>query len=325
MQQAAPSAGGSAPDTRQHLFDLDSLSRSDIEEILETATSMQEILTREVRQVPTLRGTSVVSLFLEASTHTRLAFDMAAHTLSANLTDISPQSLDPSSRAPFIDLVRMVGGTGARVLVLRHSQAGAPYLAAHHFGGAIINAGDGCHAHPVRALLDLFTIRQKLSRIEKLNVVMVGNIAHSRVTRSSLWGLTRMGARVTLCAPPPLLGAPSFWHACWPDVELSYRLDEALDGADVIIVHPLRQPCASALALPPLREYRHFFALTTERLEIASKKALVLHVGGIKGNTEIDADVAASPQSMMAAQAAGGVAVCMALLYRLASAPDMVQ
>lgn len=303
---------------RRHVLDLDDFSRDEIEEILETAEGMKEILSREIKQVPTLRGTTVVNMFFEESTRTRISFELAARALSANVVNFSGRGSSVEKGESLIDTVRTLQALGAAILVIRHVQAGTPYLVTQHFRGSVINAGDGRHAHPTQALLDLFTIREKLGQIAKLKVVIIGDILHSRVARSNLWGLTRMGARVTLCAPPTLLGPVRFWQTTWPDVRIVYNLDEALEQADVIMALRLQKERQQAGLLPSLREYSRFFAITTERLARAGNQALVMHPGPMNEGVEIMPEVAVSAQSVIEEQVTNGVAVRMALLYRLA-------
>jgi len=300
------------------VLDLDDFTRPEIEEVLATADSMREILSREIKQVPTLRGITVINMFFEDSTRTRISFELAARTLSANVVTFTARGSSVEKGESLIDTVRTIQALGANIVVLRHSQSGAPYLVAQHFKGSVINGGDGCHAHPTQALLDMFTIRQKLDRIEKLKVTIVGDILHSRVARSNLWGLTRMGAHVTLCAPPTLIGPVRYWHTFWPDVRITHTLDEAIEGADVVMALRLQKERQQAGLIPSLREYSRFFELTMERMERASKNALVMHPGPMNEGIEIEPDLAIAPQSVIEEQVTNGVAVRMALLYRLA-------
>ncbi len=304
---------------RRHILDLDDFNRDEIEEVLETADSMKEVLSREIKQVPALRGVTVINMFFEESTRTRISFELAARSLTANVTTFTARGSSVEKGESFIDTLRTLEALGANILVIRHAQSGAPYLATQYFKGSVINGGDGCHAHPTQALLDLFTIRQKLNRIEKLNVVIVGDILHSRVARSNLWGLTKMGANITLCAPATLLGPPSYWHSFWPNVRISHKLDECIVGADVVMALRIQKERQQAGLLPSLREYRQFFAITTERIEEASKHVLVMHPGPMNEGVEIAPDVAVSSHSVVEEQVFNGVAVRMALLYRLAN------
>src|SRR5215211_7066837 len=230
-----------APGRRQHVLDLDDFNRDEIVEVLETTASMKEVLGRSIKQVPALRGKTVVNMFFEDSTRTRISFELAAKALSANVVTMTAKGSSVEKGESLLDTVRTLQALGADVLVLRHRESGAPYLVARHFKGSVLNGGDGRHAHPTQALLDLFTINEKLGRIEGLKVVIVGDILHSRVARSNLWGLTAMGANVTLCAPHTLLGPSAFWTATWPDVAITSDLDEAVTDADVIMALRLQK------------------------------------------------------------------------------------
>src|SRR5215207_2657011 len=219
-----PNSHPPTPGRRQHVFDLDDFSRDEIGEILETTAGMKEVLSRSIKQVPALRGKTVVNMFFEDSTRTRISFELAAKALSANVVAMSGKGSSVEKGESLIDTVRTLQALGADIIVMRHQESGAPYLVAQHFRGSVLNAGDGRHAHPTQALLDLFTINEKLGRIEGLKVVIVGDILHSRVARSNIWGLTTMGAEVVLCAPHTLLGSEAFWKANWPDLAISTDL-----------------------------------------------------------------------------------------------------
>lgn len=303
---------------RRHVLDLDDFTRAEITEILETAASMKEVLSRSIKQVPTLRGKTVVNMFFEESTRTRISFELAARALSANVVSMTARGSSVEKGESLIDTVRTLQALGADILVMRHREAGAPYLITQHFKGSVINAGDGCHAHPTQALLDLFTIQEKLGRIEDLKVVIVGDILHSRVARSNIWGLSTMGAQVTLCAPYTLLGPATFWQATWPQLTISADLDESIVGADVVMALRLQKERQEAGLLPSLREYSRFFGITAERVRRAAPHCLVMHPGPMNEGIEIMPEVATSAQSVIEEQVTNGVAVRMALLYRLA-------
>lgn len=314
---SVPAEAGKRRDRRQHVLDLDDFSAQEIEEILETAVSMKEVLGRAIKQVPTLRGKTIVNMFFEESTRTRISFELAGKALSANVVNFTARGSSVEKGESLIDTVRTLQALGADMLVMRHSESGAPYLAAQYFHGSVINAGDGRHAHPTQALLDLFTVRQRLGRIDGLKVVIVGDILHSRVARSNLWGFIRMGASVTLCAPQTLIGPDSFWKATWPDLTITSNLDECIKDADVIMTLRLQKERMESGLLPSLREYSRFFAITAERVARAAPHCLVMHPGPMNEGVEIMPDVATSAQSVIEEQVANGVAVRMALLYRL--------
>lgn len=303
---------------RRHVLDLDDFTRLEIEELLDSAVGMKEILKRDIAQVPTLRGVTVVNMFFEDSTRTRISFELAAKALSANVVNFASRGSSVEKGESLLDTMRTLQALGADILVVRHPQAGAPYLLAQHFHGGLINAGDGRHAHPTQALLDLFTLRERLGTLDRRHIVIVGDILHSRVARSNLWGLTALGAQVTLCAPPTLLGNEQFWLDTWPDVRIVYNLDAALQDADAVILLRLQRERQESGLLPSLREYSQFFALSEERLRRAPAGLLVLHPGPINEGVEIAPTVATAQQSLIETQVTNGVAVRMALLYHLA-------
>ena len=230
-----------AASSRLHVLDLDDFSRDEIAEVLETTASMKEVLGRSIKQVPALRGKTVVNMFFEDSTRTRISFELAAKALSANVVAMTGKGSNVEKGESLLDTMRTLQALGADVIVMRHQESGAPYLVAQHFRGSSSERGDGRHAHPTQALLNLFTINEKLGRMEGLKVVIVGDILHSRVARSNLWVLTAMGAHITLCAPHTLLGSQAFWKATWPNLTISTDLDECVTDADVIMTLRLQK------------------------------------------------------------------------------------
>ena len=303
---------------RRHVLDLDDFSRAEIADILETTVGMKEILGRQIKQVPTLRGQTIVNMFFEDSTRTRMSFELAGKALSANVLNMTARGSSVEKGESLIDTIRTLQALGADMVVIRHGESGAPYLAARHFRGSVINAGDGRHAHPSQALLDLFTIQERLGQIDGLKVVIVGDILHSRVARSNIWGLLKMGAHVTLCAPQTLLGPAAWWKATWPELTISTNLDSSLEGADVIMALRLQKERQEAGLLPSLREYTRCFGVTSQRVRLAAPHCLVMHPGPMNEGVEIMPDVATSVQSVIEEQVTNGVAVRMALLYHLA-------
>ncbi|HEY1012159.1 MAG TPA: aspartate carbamoyltransferase catalytic subunit [Herpetosiphonaceae bacterium] len=303
---------------RRHILDLDDWTAAEYQHVLSTAAQMKDVLARPIKQVPTLRGKIVVNMFWEESTRTRVSFELAAKALSANVLTVGAKDTSVKKGESLVDTVRTVQALGADYIVLRHAQSGAPYLVAQHFRGSVLNAGDGRHAHPSQALLDLFTIHERLGEVEGKKIVIVGDILHSRVARSNLWALTTMGAKVTLCAPPTLLGPAHFWQTTWPNVTLSHNLDEAAEGADVLMALRLQHERMEGGLLPSLREYTRRFGLNAERVKRASRKVIVMHPGPMNEGVEIAADVATGPHSVIEAQVTNGVAVRMALFYLLA-------
>ncbi|NOK60262.1 MAG: aspartate carbamoyltransferase [Chloroflexi bacterium AL-W] len=314
----SPTTYDSRTPPRQHVLDLDDFSRAEITEILETSSSMKEILGRSIKQVPALRGKTVVNMFFEESTRTRISFELAARALSANVVGMTAKGSSVEKGESLVDTVRTLQALGADIIVMRHSAAGAPYLVTQHFQGSVINAGDGRHAHPTQALLDLFTIQERLGHIDGLRVVIVGDILHSRVARSNLWGLMTMGAHVTLCAPTTLLGPADYWTSTWPQVTISYNLNDCIADADVIMTLRLQKERQQTGLLPTLREYTNLFGITTERLKCAAPHCLIMHPGPMNEGVEIMPDVVTSMQSVIEDQVTNGVAVRMALLYTLA-------
>jgi len=309
--------------TRRHVFDLDDFTASEIEDVLDTAAVMKSVLARPIKKVPTLRGKTVVTLFYEASTRTRVGFEVAAKALGADTIGVNASTSSVTKGESLIDTIRTLQALGADFVVMRHPQAGAPYVVAEEVSASVINAGDGWHAHPTQALLDLFTIRERLGHIAGVRVAIVGDVRHSRVVRSNLWGLTHMGAEVVLCGPPTLLPRASFPEDLpWP-VRIEYRLERALEGADVVMALRLQTERQGGGLLPSVREYVRLYGLTEERLAWARPGALVMHPGPMNEGVEIDPRVARGAQSVIETQVSNGVAVRMALLYLLSglSAP----
>ncbi len=305
---------------RKDILDLDDFSADEIEQVMVTAESMREVLTRPIRRVPPLRGKTLVNLFYEASTRTRISFELAAKNLSADVVNVSASGSSVEKGESLIDTVRTLQALGADVVVMRHQQAGAPYLVARELRGSVINAGDGWHAHPTQALLDLFTIRQRFGRIAGLTVVIVGDILHSRVARSNVWGLSRVGARVILCGPPTLM--PDFGvnghRAGLPAVEVAYDLDRCIERADVVMALRIQRERQEGGLLPSLREYVRLYQVNAARLRRARPGALVMHPGPMNEGIEIAPEVARCDQSVIEDQVANGVAIRMALLFLLA-------
>ena len=312
--------------TRRHLLDLDELSRDEIETILETTDAMKEILGREVPRVPALRGRTIVTLFYEASTRTRASFELAGKALGADVINVAAGGSSVEKGESLIDTVRTLEAIGAEVLVMRHPSAGAPYLVARHLTASVVNGGDGQHAHPTQALLDLFTMRAHIGDLRGKRVTIVGDIEHSRVARSNIWGLSAMGAKVVVCGPPTLLPAsmrageqPPEGHGL-PPVEVETNIDAAIEGADVVMALRLQKERMQGGLIPSVREYATLYQITPERLARAKTGALVMHPGPMNEGVEISPKVATSLQSVIEEQVTNGVAVRMAVLYLLARA-----
>jgi aspartate carbamoyltransferase catalytic subunit len=308
---------------RRHVLDLDDFSVAEVEAVLETAAAMKDVLQRPIKKVPTLRGKTLVTLFYEVSTRTRVGFEVAAKALGADTVSVAASTSSVTKGESLIDTIRTLQALGADFVVMRHHQAGAPYVVAEEVGTitSVINAGDGWHAHPSQALLDLFTIRERLGRIDGVRVAIIGDVLHSRVARSNLWGLTLMGANVVLCGPPTMLPAAGFCDGLPWNLERTYRLDEALDGADVVMLLRMQLERQTGGMFPSLREYVRTYGLTEERLARAKPGAVVMHPGPMNEGVEIDPRVARGAQSAIEDQVRNGVAVRMALLYLLSGLP----
>lgn len=323
---AAPSPSARpAAWNRRHVLDLDDFTTDEIALVLDTADAMREVLGREVPRLPTLRGTTIATLFYEASTRTRASFELAGKALGADVINLSASGSSVEKGESLIDTVRTLQALGVDILVMRHGRSGAPYLAARHLNAAVINAGDGWHAHPTQALLDLYTMRRHLGDLHGRRVTVVGDIMHSRVARSNLWGLTAAGAQVVVCGPATLipagLGAPASGgdELGLPPVRLEHDLRRALDGADVVMTLRLQSERMQSGLIPSLREYSRLYEITTERLRWARPHALVMHPGPMNEGVEIAPDVAYGLQSRIEEQVANGVAIRMALLYLIRS------
>ena len=319
--------------TRRHVLDLDDFSRTEIDAVMETTDAMKEVLAREVPRVPALRGKTIVTLFYEASTRTRASFELAAKALGADVINIAASGSSVQKGESLYDTVRTLQAVGAQMLVMRHGSSGAPYLVARHVEMNVVNAGDGWHAHPTQGLLDIYTMRSHLGDLRGKRVVIVGDIAHSRVARSNIWGLTALGADVIVCAPPTLLPfgmrpstslstgsreAPAEEPLALPRVTVETDLDRAVEGADVVMALRLQLERMTSGLLPSLREYARLYQVNEERLARARTGALVMHPGPMNEGVEISPAVARSLQSTIEEQVTNGVAVRMAVLYLLA-------
>ncbi len=308
---------------RRHVLDLDDFSRDEIMKVLETTDIMKEILRRPIKKVPTLRGKTVVTLFYEASTRTRVSFEVAAKNLGADTVSVSASTSSVTKGESLVDTLCTLQSLGADAVVMRHSYSGAPYLAARVLRGSVINAGDGWHAHPTQGLLDAYTMRTRFGSLDGRKIVILGDILHSRVARSNIWALTKLGAEVTLCGPATL--QPSWFvqsaaangGEVMPGLRLSFDLDRCIGGADVVMALRLQLERMQAGLLPSIREYVRMYQLTSERLAKANPDALVMHPGPMNEGVEIAPDVAHGGQSMIEEQVANGVAIRMALLYLL--------
>lgn len=322
-----------APETQpvgwrhRHLLDVDGLSAADLDLVMRTADAMREVLARPIAKVPALRGRNVTILFYEASTRTRVSFEVAAKNLSADVVNIAAATSSVTKGESLVDTVRTVEALGAQMLVMRHSVSGAPYLAAEIFGGSVLNGGDGWHAHPTQALLDLYTMRSRLGSdgslgVEGRKIVILGDVLHSRVARSNIWSLTAAGADLWLCGPPTLLRGFEAWAgrgaAAGRRFTVTADVDAAVRDADVVMALRIQRERMASGLLPSMREYAARYGLTAARLATARPDALVMHPGPMNEGVEIAADVAAGAQSVITDQVTNGVAIRMAMLYLLA-------
>ena len=297
----------------RHLLGIEELEPGEIELILDTATAMKEVGARTIKKVPTLRGRTVVNLFFEPSTRTRMSFELAEKRLSADTLGMTTTGSSVVKGETLADTARTIEAMSPDIIVMRHGSSGAPHHLARVCRSAIINAGDGTHEHPTQALLDAFTIVERKGRLKGLKVAIVGDLVHSRVLRSNVWLLTKMGADVVVCGPatllPPGIGALG--------VRVTTSIDEAIDGADVIMMLRVQHERMHGLFLPSVREYFSLFGLTPARMSLAAPDAIVMHPGPMNRGVEIDSEVADGPWSVILDQVANGVAVRMAVLYLL--------
>jgi aspartate carbamoyltransferase catalytic subunit len=296
----------------RHLLGIEPLSAGDIQAVLDTAQGLREVLDRPIKKVPALRGKTVVNLFYEPSTRTRASFEVAEKVLSADSLSIATATSSATKGETLLDTARNLEAMNPDLIVIRHASAGAPHFLARHCRSAIVNAGDGAHEHPTQALLDALTLRQKKGRLKGLRVAIVGDLLHSRVARSNVWLLSKMGAQVVLCAPPTL--SPPGLEQLAP---VTHRLDEAVEGADAIMMLRLQRERMSGGFFPSLREYHQRYGLTEARLRRAKKDVAILHPGPMNRGVEIASEVADGPWSVILDQVTNGVAVRMAVLYLL--------
>lgn len=322
----SPSAAPSFARGRRHVLDLDDFSVAEIEAVFQNADAMREVLNRDIKKVPTLRGKTVVTLFTEASTRTRVSFEQAGKILSADVINVSGSGSSVEKGESLYNTALTLQAMNADIIIIRHAHAGAPHFLARHLDACVINAGDGAHAHPTQALLDMYTMRRHFGRVEGLKVTIVGDILYSRVARSNLWGLTKMGAEVTLCAPLTLIPSDMMGGRADADADHPFAaariesdVERAIAGADVVYALRLQLERQRAGHLPSLREYSRVYGITRERLNLANPNALVMHPGPMNEGVEIDPEVAHGSRSAIEEQVTNGVAIRMALLYGAAT------
>ena len=313
------------PTPRKHVLDLDDFFQEEISAVLDSARSMKEVLGRDIKKVPALRGKVVVTLFYEASTRTRISFEEAGKVLSADVINMSSSGSSAEKGESLLNTGLTIQAMGVDTIVIRHPHSGAPYLLAQQLDKvSIINAGDGLHAHPTQALLDLYTVQDKLGSLEGRKIVIVGDVLHSRVARSDIWGFAKMGAKVVLSGPNTLMPPDlirsnnSMARSAFASlVEVDTNLDRAIEGADVVMALRLQQERQHAGFLPSLREYIRRWQVTDERMARANPGAMVMHPGPMNEGIEISNSIAHGGSSVIEEQVTNGVAIRMALLYKV--------
>lgn len=306
----------------RHLLGLRGMAAGDIKLILDTAGPMKDVLLRDIKKVPALRGRAVLNLFYEPSTRTRNSFELASKYLSADAVNVTAATSSVVKGETLRDTAVNCQRMGFDAIVIRHPSAGAPHFLARHVQASVINAGDGMHEHPTQALLDLFTIREKKGRIAGLKVAIIGDILHSRVARSDIWGLTCLGAEVRLAGPTTLL--PKDWSGFPPGLRVCGRVEDALDGADVVIALRIQKERQERGLFPSVREYARFWGINRQRLSLAAPDVLLMHPGPVNRGVEVDSDVADGLESSIHEQVTNGVAVRMAVLYLLLGGGERV-
>jgi len=304
----------------KHILGIEHLSAGDIQMILDTADAFKEINTREIKKVPTLRGKTIINAFFEASTRTRLSFEIAGKRLSADTVNISGSTSSVVKGETLEDTAKNIEAMAPDIIVIRHGHSGAPHYLAERVGCSIVNAGDGAHEHPSQALLDLLTMREHKGRIEGLEVAIVGDITHSRVARSNIYALSRMGARVRLCGPGTMLpvGIEKLGN-----VTVHTSMSEAIKDADVVMMLRIQLERQSKIMLPSLREYARFYGLNPNNIKLAKPDAIVMHPGPMNRGVEISSVIADGVQNVILDQVENGVAVRMALLYLVSGVESM--
>lgn len=297
--------------TKKHLLGLEDLSADEINIIFDTAKSFKEVSTRNIKKVPALRGKVVVNMFVEPSTRTRTSFSLAAKRLSADITDFSPSTSALVKGESLKDTARNIEAMGIDIVIIRHTSPGAPHLLARTINASVINAGDGAHEHPTQGLLDIFTMLEQKGKVKGLKVAVVGDITHSRVARSNIWGLTKLGAEVIAVGPATLI--PTELKQL--GVKISYDIDKVIKEVDVINILRIQLERQQRGLFPSIREYARLFGINTERIKKAKPDVLVMHPGPINRGIEITPDVADGDRSVILQQVTNGLAVRMAVLY----------
>lgn len=297
--------------TRKHLLDIQSLSAEEITTLLDTARAFKAVGERAIKKVPALRGKTVVNLFIEPSTRTRISFELAALRLTADVINFTAEASSLKKGETLKDTARNLEALNADIIIVRHGATGAPHFLARFLNASVVNAGDGAHEHPTQALLDTFTIREKKGRIAGLKVTILGDILYSRVARSNIWALLKLGAEVTLCGPSTLVPRIFERIGC----RVTHRMEEAIADADIINLLRIQHERQRKTMFPGIAEYANLFGLNKARLALTKPDALIMHPGPINRGVEIDADVADGPRSVILEQVTNGLAVRMAVLF----------
>jgi aspartate carbamoyltransferase catalytic subunit len=296
---------------RRHLLDIESLNADEINTVLETAKAFKAVGERAIKKVPALRGKTVVNLFVEPSTRTRTSFELAAVRLSADIVNFNTEASSFKKGETLKDTARNLEALNADIFIIRHSAAGAPHFLSRFLKGCVVNAGDGAHEHPTQALLDTFTVLEKKARIAGLNVTILGDILYSRVARSNIWALTKLGANVTLCGPSTLVPRAFEQMGC----RVTWDVEEAIAGADVLNLLRIQHERQRKTMFPSIGEYASLFGLNKDRLTRTKPDVLIMHPGPINRGVEIDSEIADSGRSVILEQVTNGLAVRMAVLF----------
>ena len=296
---------------RKHLLDIESLNADELGTILDTARAFKAVGERAIKKVPALRGKTVINLFVEPSTRTRISFELAAQRLTADVINFSAEASSFRKGETLKDTAKNLEALNADIIIIRHSAAGAPHFLSRVLSASVVNAGDGAHEHPTQALLDVFTIRERKGRIAGLNVTILGDILYSRVARSNIWALLKLGAKVTLCGPPTLVPAVFTEMGC----RVTHKIDEAIEGADIINLLRIQHERQRQTMFPSTGEYAALFGLNKSRFKRTKPDALIMHPGPINRGVEIDSDLADCERSLILEQVTNGLAVRMAVLF----------
>ena len=308
---------------KRHVLDLDSYSKTDIESLLKNTIEMKGLLQRDIKKTTSLNGKTVVNMFLEASTRTRVSFERAAKILSADVINVSGSGSSIEKGESLYNTALTLQAMNADIIIVRHPHAGAPYFLARHLDASVINAGDGSHAHPTQAMLDLFTVFENFGKIENLKIVIIGDILHSRVARSNIWGFIKMGAQLVLCGPKTLLpkqfenNLQQIYRIGSKSIRVENDICSAVQGADVVMALRLQKERQKHWSVPSIREYANLFCVTPEVMKLAKNSCIVMHPGPMNEGIEIETSVAHSGQSVVENQVTNGLAVRMAVLQNV--------